>query len=122
MVQPGGLMSGIGEYIEKRPEWLTFVAGLILATIIGYIDYLTGNYSLLIFYIFPIALVSWFTGLRRGILIAILSGFARFSADFAVFTNKRLLYWNSVEDGVFLMIVAFLIVLLRKALKFHHDP
>jgi hypothetical protein len=113
----GGLMPGIGEYIDRQPGWFIFVMGIIFTSIVGYIDFLTGNYSLLIFYIFPIALVSWFTGLRRGILVAMVSESARINADYAAFSNKRLLYWNSVEDAVFLMVVAFLIVLLRKALN-----
>jgi hypothetical protein len=98
-----------------------FAAGLLFVSIIGYIDYLTGSYSLLIFYIFPIALVSWSTGFRKGTLTAILSGFARLYADYAAFTNKRLLYWNSLEDAVFLIFVAILFVLLRNALKSHHE-
>jgi hypothetical protein len=106
-------------YIERQPQSFIFFTGLVFAAVIGYFDYVTGDYSLLIFYLIPIALVSWLTGLRSGLLIAILSGLARFLADFSAFTNKRLLYWNSMEDAVFLMVAAFLIVHLRKALKTH---
>jgi len=112
-------MSGIGEYIDRQPVWFIFVTGIIITSFLGYIDFLTGNYSLLVFYVFPIALVSWFTGWRRGILIALLSGLARFIADYAAFTNKRLLYWNSCEEAVFLIVVAFLLAFLRKALNSH---
>jgi hypothetical protein len=112
---------GMWGYIERQPQWIIFFTGLVSATVIGYIDYLTGNYSLLIFYLVPIALVSWITGFRGGIVIAMVSGLARLYADYAAFTNKRLLYWNSLEDAVFLMFAAFLIVLLRKALGAHHN-
>ncbi len=105
--------------IDRLPNWVIVVCGIILITIIGYVDYLTGDYSLLIFYLFPIALVSWFDGCWRGAMMAVLSGVARFLADRAVVSNVRLLYWNSVEDTIFLMFVAFLIFLLKKALKPH---
>ena len=106
-------MPGMRGYNERLPRWVIFFTGIVFAVVIGYIDYLTGNYSLLVFYLIPITLVSWATGIRGGILIAMLSGCARLYADYAAFTNKRLLYWNSVEDAIFLMIAAFLIVLLR---------
>lgn len=93
------------------------VIGVLFVAAIGSIDYLTGDYSLLIFYLFPISLVSWFVGCWRGVLIAVLSGVARFSADYMVVTNLRHLYWNSCEDTAFLIVVAFLIFFLRKALK-----
>ena len=102
---------------DRRLKWFILVLGVIAVAIIGYIDYLTGDYSLLIFYLFPISTVSWFAGCWRGMLIAALSGLTRFFADYTVVTNLRLLYWNSIEDAIFLMFVAFLIFLLKKALK-----
>ncbi len=104
-------------FIDRLPKWLMLVLGVIAVALIGYVDYLTGDYSLLIFYLFPIALVSWFVGCWRGMLVAVLSGLARFVADYTVVTNIRLLYWNSIEDTIFLMVVAFLIFILRKALS-----
>ncbi len=104
-------------FIDRLPKWLILVIGIIAVVLIGYVDYLTGDYSLLIFYLFPISLVAWFVGCWRGMLTAVLSGVARLLADYTVVTNLRLLYWNTVEDTLFLMFVAFLIFLLRKALK-----
>ena len=93
------------------------VIGFVLVAGTGYIDYLTGDYSLLIFYLIPISFVSWFVGCWRGAFIALLSGAARFFADYTIVTNVHLLYWNSIEDMVFLVIVAFLIYFLKRALK-----
>jgi len=113
----GQFMAGIVKFMNKQPKWLMLVIGFILVAGIGYIDFLTGDYSLLIFYLVPISFVSWFVGCWRGAFVALLSGAARFSADYAIVTNVRLLYWNSIEDTIFLMFVAFLIYFLRKALK-----
>ncbi len=110
-------MAGFMKFMDRQPKWLIVVAGLLLVILIGIIDYLTGDYSLLIFYLMPISLVSWFAGHRAGLVIAFLSGCARFTSDFALAVNIRHLYWNSLEEGMFLLIVALLISLLRHALE-----
>jgi hypothetical protein len=110
-------MSGMMEFMGRQPKWLMLVIGVILVALIGYIDFLTGDYSLLVFYLLPVALVAWFVGFRRGGFIAVMSGVARLLADYAAFTNKRLLYWNSFADTVFLIVVASLIFFMRKSLK-----
>jgi hypothetical protein len=110
-------MSGMMTFMESQPKWLKLLIGFIIVVFIGYLDFLTGDYSLLVFYLLPVSLVSWFVGPLRGALIAISCGAARLFADYPQFTNKRLLYWNAVEDMIFLVIVAFLIALLRKALE-----
>ena len=110
-------MSGISRIIETLPGWLMGVVAFGCVAFIGFLDYLTGNYSLLIFYVFPIALASWYSGLWRGSLVALLSGLARLYADFAAFSDKRLLFWNSTEDALFLVFIAVLVVLLKKALS-----
>jgi hypothetical protein len=105
------------DFVARLPKWLILVIGVILVAIIGYIDFLTGDYSLLVFYMLPVALVAWFVGFWRGGFIAVLCGVARILADYVTFTNKRLLYWNTFEDSVFLIVVSLLIFLLRKSLK-----
>jgi hypothetical protein len=109
-------------FLESRPKWLKLLIGFIMVVFIGYLDFLTGDYSLLVFYLLPVSLVSWFVGPTRGALIATACGIARLSADYPQFTNKRLLYWNAFEDMIFLVIVAFLISLLRRAFESDSKP
>src|SRR4030095_1793154 len=46
------------------------IACLILAALIGYVDYLTGyEQSLLLFYFLPISLAAWFANFKFGIAI-----------------------------------------------------
>ena len=110
-------MAGFAKFMDRQPKWLMMVIGLLLVAVIGYIDYLTGDYSLLIFYLFPISLVSWFVDFWWGGVTAVLCGSSRFAADYSFVTNVRRLYWNTLEDTTFLVIVAFLIFFLRKSLK-----
>jgi K+-sensing histidine kinase KdpD len=113
----GQIMAALLDIIEKQPKWVVNVIGLILIVLIGLIDYLTGDYSILVFYLLPVFLVSWFSGRWPGVASAIISGCARFLSDFAVANNSHLLYWNSFEDMIFLLIVAVLVAILRKTLQ-----
>lgn len=110
-------MPGIAAFLGKQPKWLILVIGIIIVGLIGWIDFLTGDYSLLVFYLIPVSLVSWFAGRWTGAATAVASGGARFVSDYALDLNIRHLYWNALEDTVFLVIVAFLIALLRGALE-----
>ena len=99
-------------YWEKQLKWLVFVISLILVASLGYIDYLTGEYFILVFYLIPITLATWYVGCWQGILIALLSGFASFIVDY-LSSNLSLLYWGSLQDTVVLTIFAIIIYVLR---------
>jgi K+-sensing histidine kinase KdpD len=109
-------MAALLDIIEKQPKWVVILIGLVLIVLIGLIDYLTGDYSILVFYLLPVSLVSWFAGRWPGVMVAIISGCARFISDFSLAVNSRLLYWNSLEDMIFLLIVAMLVAMLRQTL------
>ena len=104
-------------FLNKRSKGFTFFIGLILVATIGYIDYLTGDYSLLVFYSIPLALVGWYVGWWQGIAIAVLCGTGRYLTYHTFIAEKSLLYWNSVMDTVFLIMVVLMIFALRKALE-----
>jgi len=110
-------MPGLVKFFQKQPKWFIVAVGLLLVALIGYIDYLTGDYSILVFYLLPVSFVSWFGDRWSGGLTACASGVARFLSDFALSINPRHIYWNAIEDTLFLLIVAFLIALLKKALQ-----
>jgi hypothetical protein len=103
-------------YLENIPAWLMFALGLLLVILLGYIDYLTGDYSILIFYLIPVALVTWYLGKWGGLIISVASGAARLVSDYSNYAHANLRYWNSLQDMLFLLIVAILIVSLKKQL------
>ena len=35
--------------LEKLPAWLLIIAGFLMVALLGWIDYLTGDYSMLIY-------------------------------------------------------------------------
>src|SRR4030095_4821494 len=69
-------------------------ACLVLVVIIGYIDYVTGyERPLLLFYLLPIALATWFGNLLIGLIISILGIVAWMWSDTAAGLHA-VGYWN----------------------------
>lgn len=93
---------------------------LALILLLGWLDYITGDYSLIIFYLVPIALVAWFVGKTSGLVFCVVSLVTRFIADEAImsftFHYSPLHYWNLSEEFVFLLIMSLLISALKKSL------
>jgi hypothetical protein len=90
---------------------------LMLVLLLGIIDYKTGDYSMLVFYMIPVALGSWFIGIRFGVVVAVIGGFVRLYADYntyADFTYNR--YINVVEDMFFLFMIALMTYFIHKML------
>ena len=108
-------------YFEKQSRLLVSLIGLIIIVFVGVIDYLTGyEIELAIFYLIPIAFVTWFAGKRNGALISIVSTIIIFLADmFAgkVFSHPLIGFWDTLATiGIFLIIV-FSLSSLKNALE-----
>ena len=110
----------IDKLFSNRSATTIHVISLVLLLILGWLDYITGDYSLIIFYLIPIALVAWFVGRRSGVLFCVLSLITRLIADEAVtsfsFKFSALHYWNVFVEFMFLLIMSLLISALKKSL------
>ncbi len=96
--------------------------GVILTTVIvailGYIDYITGELSIDILYMFCVIFVTWFTNGIIGALCILEIIFAKSTADYLDHVNiMTFVYdWNSFYSIVVNIIVCILIVKLKKTL------
>ncbi len=85
------------------------VTCLLLVAFIGWLDYLSGfENSLLIFYLAPIAIGTWFLGIWFGIAVAILCVIATILADLAA-GLPRIPVWNCATAFVAYLIFIFLL-------------
>jgi len=81
----------------------------LLVGFIGWLDYITGfENSLLIFYLAPIAIGTWFLGIGFGVAIAILCVIATILADLAAGV-PRVRVWNCGTAFVAYLIFSFLL-------------
>lgn len=108
--------------LASQPKVIISIAGLGLILVLGALDYMTGpELSFSAFYLLPIALVTWYTDLKGGVIAATMSAITWLIADLLIpitFTHPLIPYWNAtVRWIVFLTIVS-----LGSALKnFNQD-
>lgn len=82
------------------------VACLILACLIGYLDYLTGyERSLLLFYLLPISLAAWFGNFAFGLAIAVVCVVVSVVSDVAA-GIPALRFWNIAMSFGFYVLFA----------------
>lgn len=103
--------------MKTRPA--VIIGCLLLVGIIGVVDYLTGDYSLVIFYLIPISCAAWYCGRRSGLLLACASLATRIVSDYALHGSElrsSLHYWNFTIEALFLLIVGTLVTTLKNSL------
>jgi hypothetical protein len=102
--------------LKGTPVLLLVLVELLLVATIGYVDYLIGDYSLLIFYSFPIALAALSQGDWGAIIISGASGYARYLSDDYSYCASNARNWSSLEDMLFFLIVGLLISAVKRLL------
>jgi diguanylate cyclase (GGDEF)-like protein len=108
------------DLFSSRSSVTVISVSLFLLVLLGWIDYLTGDYSLIVFYLIPVSLVAWFVNRPSGMLFCLLALAARFVANEAqtnfAFQSTSLHYWNECIELLFLLIMSLLFSALRKIL------
>jgi len=102
--------------LVMRRAFLIALLGTLQVGVIGYIDYLNGDYSMLIFYAIPVALNAWFLGDCGAVALSLASGSARFISDYYSYSPNDFRYWNSIEDMVYLMIFGLVLSSVKRVL------
>lgn len=111
----------IVDIFSSRSPATVIAVSLSLLVLLGWIDHITGDYSLIVFYLIPVSLVAWFVSRTSGILFCIMSLVTRFIADEATrsftFQNAELHSWNVFIEFLFLLIMSLLFSALRSNLN-----
>jgi hypothetical protein len=108
--------------MAKLPTWLMLVVGLMAVVVIGVLDYVTGDYSLLIFYAIPVAFEAWYVGRWGAFVISGASGLARLISDNISYSASTVRYWNSLQDMIFLIMIGLLVALIKKLMTEDQRP
>jgi diguanylate cyclase (GGDEF)-like protein len=113
------LRTRLNRAFDALPPAVNLLLGLALVAALGWLDNLTGDLSFIVFYIGPVAFVSWFASRWRGILVAAASTVAWVVADAMtadpVPSHAALSTWNVAMKLVFLLLVAAAVSALRRA-------
>jgi diguanylate cyclase (GGDEF)-like protein len=112
--------SKIEKILKTQPRSRVVMIALIMTTVIGLIDWLTGyEFSSSIFYLIPISFCAWYVGASAGYAFCVLSAAVWIAADLASghqYTSKLMPVWNTGVRLGFFIIVTILLKRLRVAL------
>lgn len=93
--------------------------GILLISAIGIVDFLTGyELAFSVFYVLPIALITWLTSRLYGLLASLASAAAWLCADIAtghLYSHPLIPIWNSLIRFSFFVIITLLLSALRSA-------
>jgi diguanylate cyclase (GGDEF)-like protein len=110
---------GLLSLCERLPKSVLAVGSVLLVMLVTYLDFVTGNeFSLLIFYLFPIGFAAWYGTRGLGLFVAVLSAIGWVIGDLfeSTLDHPLLFIWNaSMRISVFL-VLAHLLSSLRARL------
>jgi diguanylate cyclase (GGDEF)-like protein len=109
----------IMDYPQSKPRLSVIIVGVVLITVIWVLDYFTTyEVSFSIFYLLPIAYVTWYYNRLAGLVFAALGAVAWMYADILsghVYSNNFFLYWNAAVRLGFFLIVTITLSKLKAA-------
>lgn len=109
------------QFLAGRSRPFLAVVSVLLVGMVGSLDYLTGyELSFSVVYLIPVALASWYLGLRFGIVICLLSTLVWLANDYSTgyrYSHASIPYWNAGVRISFFIITTVLLVRLREALN-----
>ncbi|MBE0558297.1 MAG: serine/threonine-protein phosphatase, partial [Proteobacteria bacterium] len=117
----GRMMSAILRHFGRQSAAALLARAYLTILLITLVDYVTRiELSLLIFYFFPIIVVSWFLGKRQGIGIALAATLATALHDLLQVGSFSFLgaqdlyyYWSLFQRGGVFLMVGFIVAALR---------
>lgn len=112
-------MSKIFKVLDNRGQLFWSVTGTTLVGLLGVADYLTGyELSFSLFYLAPIALVTWYANQRLGLFISVLSAVTWLIADVTsgqTYSHPIIYIWNTLIRFGFFIITCDLLTQLRRS-------
>lgn len=107
----------LNSFFEARSTLQMILIGLILVSLIGMCDFLTGNeLSFSIFYLFPVALASWYSGKIAGMFFCIIAAITWFYIDHLFghqYSHKAVPVWNAIVRFGFFTLTSYLLAELK---------
>jgi diguanylate cyclase (GGDEF)-like protein len=108
------------EFFDNRSKSFILICGFAFIMVLGICDYFTGfELSFAFFYLLPVALVAWFTSTRPAVVTSIASAMTWQAANQLAgerFSTQLIPLWNATTRLGFFLVVAILLVKLKKSL------
>lgn len=118
------MMLRVEGFLERRSPGFVILVGLLLTALIGLVDAVTGTFDVSIFYLVPIALVTFARGRWMGALMAGVATLARMGAEVArgvTSIDSPVAYWSALSRFYVFMVVVLMIAPMRDALVWQRE-
>jgi two-component sensor histidine kinase len=105
------------EFLDRISQTAATVLAIVLVAVIACFDYVTGDFSLTLFYLVPVVLATWYAGRISGWFLGALSAAAWLLGDPAVSHadgHPLMPYWNAAMLALIYGIVAHLLSTLHR--------
>lgn len=114
-------MQTLLDYFSKQSKPFIVFISIMLVILIGTLDFITGTeFSVLILYVVPVFMGTWFVGTRTGLALSVCCCIAWALADkllFRTFSHAFIPYWNLTLYLGFLFATTFFSRLLKTSLE-----
>jgi diguanylate cyclase (GGDEF)-like protein len=111
----------IVEHLFKLPQSLLISIGSVMVLLVGILNHIAGpELSSTVFYLIPIALITWFTKRSIGFILSMLSALTWLIVDLssgATYSFSDIPYWNGVARLSSFFILTFILSALKNTLK-----
>jgi diguanylate cyclase (GGDEF)-like protein len=109
------------EFLDRRGRVFSIITGVICATFLGTIDYYSDiyfgmNYTLLLFYLLPVAFVAWFAGRNAALAMAVFCVGLKLALQFHPNEPLSLLLWINGSALAFSLAFGILLAKMRQLL------
>lgn len=115
-------LSGLTSYIAQKSAVWILSNSIFVVIILGVADYWTGySRSISVFYLIPVLIATWYTGVLSGILVALIAVFSTTASGILTphLPDKFFtLYWNAIVRFLF-FIISILILNAWKHERFY---
>ena len=90
---------------REMPVSTVLAAALACLAVVGFVDYQSGELSILLFYFVPVSIAAWYGGKRMAVLLSILSAGVWLVAYLLVYDNRgpwSIVWETAISLGVFM--------------------
>ena len=108
-------------YISKKRDLISranaTVLSVLLVAVIGWFDYFTGDFSLALFYLVPVAIATWYAGRADGWFIGLLSAAAWLIGDLVLSSSDGhpfIPYWNAAMFALIYVVIVQVLSALQR--------
>jgi|GEM_PF-4446456 len=104
---------------QSKPSFVLIIVGFVLTGLIGIVDFLMGyEMSFSVFYVLPVAIVTWLMNRRLGLVTSFVGAFVWLGADLTsghTYSYPLIPIWNTLIRLAFFVIITLLLSALKKA-------